>query len=208
MTSVTAKTRQRLRPEKRKELILDCAADVVAREGVSALSMDRIGKEAGVSKALVYNYFSNLQELLTVLLERELKRLRRSQMEAAERAETFEGLVRAVTHAYLTYIDKRGLIIERLQSEPTISQMHDPTEYSRDTAVEYLAEIAQRLFDLPPDVAKAATDISFGIPAAAGAYLLRRELSLEEVEDITTTMIMGTFTAIKADYTIKKTPLR
>ncbi len=208
MTQAAQKKRTRLLPEQRRSLILDHAAEIVAREGVANLSMDQVGREAGISKSLVYNYFPNLNQLLKVLLERELRHLRRSQQQAAEAAETFEDLVRGVTHAYLKYIDERGLIIERLQSEPSVSESHDPTDFSRDTAVEYLAQLTQDLFDLPPDIARAATDISFGIPSAAGAYLLKRRLSLKEIEDLTVTMILGTFTAIKSDYTINKTRLR
>lgn len=208
MTASPARKRTRLSPEKRRELILDHTAEIVAREGVANLSMDQIGREAGVSKSLVYNYFPNLNDLLKVLLDRELRHLRASQQQAAEAAETFEDLVRGVTHAYLTYIDERGLIIERLQAEPSVSEGHDPTDYSRDAAVEYLVQLMQDLFDLPPEIARAATDISFGIPAAAGGYLLKRRLPLKEIEDLTVTMILGTFTAIKSDYTINKTRLR
>ncbi len=208
MTEAFQKKRTRLSPEQRRGLILDHTAEIVAREGVANLSMDQVGREAGISKSLVYNYFPNLNELLKVLLERELRHLRRAQQKAAEEAETFEDLVRGVTHAYLTYIDQRGLIIERLQSEPSVSESHDPTDFSRDAAVEYLAQLTQDLFDLPPEIARAATDISFGIPSAAGAYLLNRRLSLEAIEDLTVTMILGTFTAIKSDYTINKTRLR
>ena len=208
MSEAAQKKRTRLNPEKRRALILDKTAEIVARDGVANLSMDQIGREAGVSKSLVYNYFPNLNDLLKVLLERELRHLRRAQREAAENAETFEELVRSVTHEYLTYIDERGLIIERLQSEPSVSEIHNPADYSRDTAVEYLAALAEGLFDLPPEVAKAVTDISIGIPSTAGAYLLKRELPLKQVEDITVTMIMGVFTAVKSDYMINKTPLR
>ncbi len=207
MTDLAQKKRTRLSPELRRELILDHAADIVAREGVATLSMDRVGREAGISKSLVYNYFTNLQEMLSVLLERELRRLRRAQANALEQAETFEDLVRGVTHEYLRYIDERGLIIERLQSEPSLSEGHDPTDYGRDASVEYLAEIAARLFDLPYDIARAATDISFGLPAAAGAYVLTRRLPLEEIEDLTVTMIIGTFTAIKSDSMIRRAPI-
>ena len=160
--------RVRLAPEQRRSLILDHAADIVARDGVSALSMDSIGREAGISKALVYNYFPNTTELLRQLLQREWRRLRRLQVEAAREADTFEALVRSVTHVYLKYIDERGLLIERLQAEPAVSAIHDPTEFSRDSAVGYLADIVAGHFGLPADIAKAATDISFGLPAAAG----------------------------------------
>ncbi len=208
MTAKAQKKRTRLSPEKRRALILDKAAEIVAREGVANLTVDQIGREAEISKSLVYNYFPNLSDLLKVLLERELRHLRRAQRQAAEDADTFEELVRGVTHAYLTYIDERGMIIERLQSEPSLSDTHDPTDYSRDMAVEYLGQLAQDLFDLPPDIARAATDISFGIPSAAGMFLLKRQLPLDKIEDLTVTMILGTFTAIKTDYTLNKTRLR
>ena len=61
--------RVRLAPSERQALILDHVAEIVAREGVSALSMDRIGREAGISKSLVYNYFPNITELLRLLLQ-------------------------------------------------------------------------------------------------------------------------------------------
>lgn len=208
MRVVAKKKHTRLKPEQRRTLILDKTAEIIARDGIANLSVDQVGREAGVSKSLVYNYFANLNDLLRNLLERELRHLRKAQQDAAEAAETFEDLVRGVTHAYLTYIDERGLIIERLQSEPSVSESQDPTDFSRDAAVEYLAQLTEDLFDLPPKIARAATDISFGIPSAAGMYLLRRHLPLKEVEDLTVTMILGTFTAIKADYTIKKTRLR
>jgi TetR/AcrR family transcriptional regulator, fatty acid biosynthesis regulator len=202
------KPRSRMSPEKRQTLILDHTAEIVAREGVAALSMERIARDAGISKSLVYNYFPNLTLLLQHLLQRELRRLRRQQIEAAESAVTFEGLVRSVTHVYLRYIDERGLIIERLQAEPSVSAVHDPTDYSRDRAVDYLADIVERHFGLPSDIAHAATDISFGLPASAGAYLHHHALDRQTLEDMTVTMIIGTFTQLKSDYVARRTPLR
>jgi AcrR family transcriptional regulator len=199
--------RSRLAPEKRRSLILDRAAEVIASEGVSALSMDRVAREAGISKSLVYNYFPNLTDLLRQLLHRELRRLRRLQAAAAESAATFEGLVRGVTHVYLKYIDERGLIIERLQAEPSVSAIHDPTEYSRDVAVGYLAEIVAEHFGLPADMARAATEISFGLPATAGAYLLHGHMSREALEDLTVSMIVGTFTELTRRYLSERQPL-
>ncbi len=204
-----AKSRKRVRlaPSERQSLILDHTAEIIAREGVSALSMDRIGREAGVSKSLVYNYFPNMTDLMRQLLQREWRRLRRLQAEAANKAETFEGLVRAVTHVYLKYIDERGMLIERLQAEPSVSAIHDPTEFSRDQAVEYLTEIVTKHYGLPPEIATAATDISFGLPAAAGAYLLQRKLSRDQLEDLTVTMIMGTLNELKREHTARLQPI-
>ena len=207
MASAAPKERRRYSPEKRRELILDHAAEIVAREGVATLSIEQIGREAGISKSLVYAYFPNLTELLRELFKREMKRLRKLQAAAAANAVTFEELVRSVTHEYLKYFDERGLIIERLQAEPSVSEMHDPTEYGRDAAVEYLTDIIVAHFDLPRYIARAATDISFGLPASAGSYLHRHDLDLQTLEDITVTMILGAVTSLKSEYVGKRKPL-
>lgn len=143
-----SKKRTRLSPDVRKNLILDHAADVIAAEGVSALSMDRLGKEAGVSKSLVYAYYPSMKDLLKTLLRREYRRLRDIQNEEGAKAETFEQLVRRVTRAYLTYMDERGLILDRLAAEPSLEEKGDPTEYSRETAVYGLAKIVSENFGI------------------------------------------------------------
>ncbi len=193
MGSVATATRKRLSPEARRALILDCTADIVARDGVATLSMESIGKEAGISKSLVYAYFPNLTALLRELYQREMRRLRRRQAEVAQSPASFEELVRSVTHAYLQYIDERGLIIERLQAEPSVSEHHDPTDFNRDLAVDYLTDIVLRFYKLPRPIARAATDISFGLPASAGSYLHRHDLDAKTLEDLTVTMVLGTF---------------
>jgi TetR/AcrR family transcriptional regulator, fatty acid biosynthesis regulator len=208
MASAAPKERRRYSPEKRRELILDHTADIVARDGVATLSIEQIGREAGISKSLVYAYFPNLTELLRELYQREMKHLRRLQAAAAAGADTFEGLVRSVTHEYLKYYDERGLIIERLQNEPSVSGMHDPTDYGRDAAVDYLTDIVMTHFDLPHDIARAATDISFGLPASAGSYLRRHDLPLKTIEDLTVTMIIGTIMNVKNEYVARKQPLK
>ena len=197
MATQAAPTRRRMSPEQRKSLILDHTAAIVAREGVSQLSIESIGREAGISKSLVYAYFPNLTELLRELYQREMRHLRRRQMDAAEKFETMEQLVRSVTHAYLSYIDERGLIIERLQGEPSVSNHHDPTDFNRDIAVDHLTDIILRFYKLPRHIARAATDISFGLPASAGSYLLRHDMDFQTLEDLTVAMILGTMSDLE-----------
>jgi hypothetical protein len=120
--------RTRLEPEVRKELILDAAADLVAEEGVSAVSM------------------------------------------------------------------------ERLSAEPSVADHGDPTEYNRSSAVNNLADILHNNYDLELDLAKAVLDISFGLPAAGGHYLIREGTDRELVEDTTVTMIMGSIQAVLDKY--------
>jgi len=195
-------------PEDRVAEILDFTAELVSSQGVASLSVEKIGKAAGISKSLVYSYFPSITELLQALHHREMKSLRAKQFQAAERANTLEQLVRGITHEYLTYIEERGMLIYRLQSEPSVAIAGGPTDYSLDTSVKYLADMLAKLFDLPPEVAEPAVEISFGLPDAAGRYLDEKKCDKQTIEDITVAMIIGSITAIKDDFDVKFKPLR
>lgn len=180
-------------------MILDSAASLIAEQGIADLSLEAIGEHAQVSKTLMYRYFGTLVALLKALLNREYRHLRSKQLEAAQSAKTYEDLVRKVTRAYLSYIEERGLIIDRLQAYPNVTQAQDPTHYNREPSIEYFAEVTAELFDIPLDLAIAGTEISFGLPAAAGDFLVRSGMDRQVVEDITVSMILGSVSGLRSD---------
>jgi AcrR family transcriptional regulator len=61
--------RKRLTAEERREAILGSALSVIAQRGYHAASIDDIAREAGVSKALIYEHFASKQDLYAELLE-------------------------------------------------------------------------------------------------------------------------------------------
>jgi AcrR family transcriptional regulator len=61
--------RKRLTGEERRVAILDSALTVFSRRGYHASSIDDIAREAGVSKALIYEHFVSKQDLYAELLE-------------------------------------------------------------------------------------------------------------------------------------------
>ena len=188
-------------------MILDHAAKFIAADGVSALSMERLGKEAGISKSLVYAYYPSMTELLQALLKREYGLLREQQVIAADSAGTFEQLVRRISRSYLAYIEDRGLLLERLMAEPSVASLGDPTEFHRSTAVKHIAKIVTDTFDIDIETAIPVCDISFGMPAAAGNYLIHNQADRQTIEDITVTMIVGSVEAIKQKYDTSLKPL-
>jgi AcrR family transcriptional regulator len=56
------------RPQRRRQ-VLDVAAKIVAEGGASDLTMERLAKEAGVTKPIVYDHFENSNAVLAALLE-------------------------------------------------------------------------------------------------------------------------------------------
>ena len=72
MTNATQ--RLRLPRAERREQLLDVTKQIVGEHGLHAVSIDRVAREAGVSRPIVYEHFNDLSGLLTALLEREASR--------------------------------------------------------------------------------------------------------------------------------------
>jgi AcrR family transcriptional regulator len=64
----------RLSAPARREQLLDVTARLVAERGFHAISIEAVSAQAGVTRALVYNHFRDLRELLAAVIERETSR--------------------------------------------------------------------------------------------------------------------------------------
>ena len=201
------KTRTRLSPDVRKQEILEFTASVVSQEGVFAVSIERIGKALDISKSTVYSYYPSTTELLQALLKREMKSLRGLQQQAMEAANTVEQLVRGINHNHLNYIESRGLLISRLQAEPSVASIGGSTDFGRETAVQYIAKMISETFDLPMAITVPGVDISFGLPEAAAQCLNRKVADKRMIEDLTVSMILASVKALKESYEINMRPL-
>ena len=185
--------RTRLTPEVRRELILDHASKIISDEGIVAISMERIGREAGISKSLVYNYFPNLNEVLVQLLKRELRTMRLARTKIVKNPENFEELVRSMTTVYLRYVKERGQIIERLEAEPSVRNSTTPDTRGRDELIRDFARVASKIFDTPPELSLAKAAITYGMPASAGQFMLETGAEVEAMANLTTEMIMSVY---------------
>jgi AcrR family transcriptional regulator len=72
---VNAPPRRRLTAEERRTGILDAALAVFSESGYHSASIDDIAREAGVSKALIYEHFASKQELYADLIARNAREL-------------------------------------------------------------------------------------------------------------------------------------
>jgi len=202
MTKKT-KTRTRLSPEARENEILAYAAQVVSQEGVIAVSIEQIGKALNISKSTVYSYFPSTTELLKELLKREMKSLRSAQHKAMENANTVEQVIRDVTHIYLNYIEEKGLLISRLQSEPSLSSVGGPADYGKDFAIKYMAEILRDTFGIPLAIGIPSVSITFGLPDSAGRCLIEKLADKQTIEDLTVAMILACIRTTTEGYDLK-----
>lgn len=154
--------------------------------------MERVAREAGVSKALVYTYFSSQTNLLRSLLRRDLERIQREQMHAAMTARTFPELVRNTTHIALVEVEKRGAFVRRLLNEPSLVDAVDTVRTpEHDTNVRYLAKRLSKEFDVSMADALRLTEIGLGLTIAAGDFLQKSRAPRIDIEEMTIAMIIG-----------------
>ena len=60
----------RLPAEKRKEQLLDCAADLFARSGYARATTAELARAAGVTEPIIYRHFDSKRDLFVALIER------------------------------------------------------------------------------------------------------------------------------------------
>lgn len=61
--------------EEKKTLIMDVALEHFAKEGFYNTTINHIAKHAGISKGLMYNYFSGKDELLAEIIDRSISEI-------------------------------------------------------------------------------------------------------------------------------------
>ncbi len=196
--------RLRLSPEERKALILEDAADFIRNHGVTPLSMDRLARESGHSKPLIYSYFNSRSGLLKALLERELAEREKADREAAASAKNLDELIRNSGRVLLDHVEKSGSVMQQLMLEPEIAAAQKEMRLETGRSyMSYLSKLVSEEYNIPMDVAPAILECVFGIGNAAGVRLNRTKADVDQLEDIILTLTKGALTAAGRKYGTK-----
>jgi AcrR family transcriptional regulator len=100
---------------------MEIAESVVLRDGVAALSMSRVGAEAGVARTVVYSSFENASALLLAVVQRHWARLDEQFTHVAS-VRPFEARLREYAEIYLGGSTGERLELRRLLE----SALHEP----------------------------------------------------------------------------------
>lgn len=191
--------RTRLSPEARREQILDETARIILTEGLYAVAMERIARDIGISKGLVYNYFPTRDALLTALLNREQAELRDRGMASALEAESFVELIRQTTRLYLEQTRDRGALIAALLADPSVAAlMEAENRAERERTVRYFVRATRREYGLPLPIAIAAIEMVSAITDQAGRLVAEGQLDVETATEMCVALITGGLTGLKA----------
>ena len=150
----------RLSGKERREHFLDVTADLVVERGVESVTMEAVAAAAGVSKGLGYAYFSNRNELLLALLNRELGELQRRSTEEIKAASDFEGRIRAALKVWFDVMSEKGALIGTLlQSQAIQGPLAERRKSYNQEMQDFYGRIAEKEFGIPRRKAVAAAAI-------------------------------------------------
>ncbi|MBY8915838.1 TetR/AcrR family transcriptional regulator [Nitratireductor rhodophyticola] len=162
-----ARTRAKDYDDKR-DAMLHGAARIFARDGYDRASMNQLATELGVSKALLYHYYTSKEALLFDIIETHLQEL----VEAVEEAdrpgappqERLEGLVTALLEAYRDADNEHRVQLSGLQLLPDTQQEELKALERRLVAIfaEAIRQMNPDAFDSRP-LLKPATMSLFGM---------------------------------------------
>lgn len=172
--------RRRLRGDDRRRQLLDTAASIIAEHGASAVSMERLGARAGVSKALPYKHFDNSDDVLVQLYRRETTALGAGVWRALTDAAPDADLVRVGIHAYFDEVVARGAVLAALSGPGSmIAAAADPGQ----AGVIFEVEVLNRFHGVSRPRAKAIAGIVQGAVVGAVSTLQAGHSTRAELED-------------------------
>lgn len=136
----------RMAVEDRREQLLDAALDIIARDGWTALTMEALAREIGVTRPVVYSAFPDLSAVLAALFNRQEQRATHvvdSALPTREDLADPDGaLVRAVTRfVEAVAADPRGWRLVLLPPDGTPSTIRHIVERNRQAYADRITEL-------------------------------------------------------------------
>src|SRR5918999_2110064 len=149
----------RMQVDERRRQLLELSTDLFARHSFGELSMARIAREAGISKALLYHYFPSKQDYFVATLREAAEEVRR-RTEPDPDLSPAEALAGSLD-AFLAWIEENELAYRKLmESAGGVPEVGALVAEVRDrTSARILTEV--RAGDPPPP----------GLRAVARAWL-------------------------------------
>jgi AcrR family transcriptional regulator len=184
----------RMPVDERRDQLLDLGAELFARHSFAELSMARIAREAGISKALLYHYFPTKQAFFVATLQQAADEVRRRTEPDPERppAEALAGSL----DAFLGWVEENATayrkLLESAGSVPEVGALID--EVRARTSARILDGLAAG-DDPPPRVRAAARAWLWFMDGAILDWLEHRDLTRAELRDFLLGSLAGALTA-------------
>lgn len=163
-----SESRRRMRPEDRRNAVLDAALRVFAEAGFRRASLKEVGDEAGVTKGCVYHYFNSKEELLLALMRERTQSAAKACLAESQHKSRDEALAMMVKSLWRKYerdgqLELTSVALTELPHAPEVARVLFNEVAAPNRA--YLRDVLNRMNSKPdassaPDVASSARSAS------------------------------------------------
>ena len=184
----------RMQVDVRRRQLLELGADLFARHSFAELSMARIAREAGISKALLYHYFPTKRDFfLATLLEAAEEVRRRTEPDPAlSPGEALAGSL----DAFLGWIEENETAYRKLlESAGSVPEVRALIDEVRDRTSARILDGVGAGDDPPPRVRAAVRGWLWFMDGAILDWFEHRDLSRAELRDFLLGSLAGALTA-------------
>jgi AcrR family transcriptional regulator len=184
----------RLDVDERRRRLLELGTDLFARFSYDELTMARIAREAGISKALLYHYFPGKQAYFSAALEQkaaELAQLTRTD----ETLPPLEQLTSSLD-AFLGWVDENAVAYGKLvRSAAAIPEVREVVDRVRDATSGRILEGISPGAPPPPGLRAAVRAWLWFMDGAILDWVEHRDMSRDQLRGLLLGTLLGAVTA-------------
>ena len=184
----------RLHSDERRQQLVARATELFATHGYEELSMSRIAREAGISKALLYHYFPSKQSYFVATLQQQAEEL--AQLTAADPAlPPAEQLTRSLA-AFLAWIEENAdgyaKLLEGASTHAEVRRLVDQVRAA--TAERILAGLSPAAPPVP-ELRTAVNGWLWFMDGALTDWLAHRDIGRDQLLGLLLGTLLGAVTA-------------
>ena len=184
----------RMPVDERRDQLLELGAELFARHSFAELSMARIAREAGISKALLYHYFPTKQAFFVATLQQAAEEVRR-RTEPDPELPPGEALAGSLD-AFLGWVEENATAYRKLlESAGSVPEVGALIDEVRDRTSARILDGLGAGDDPPPQVRAAARAWLWFMDGAILDWLEHRDLSRAELRDFLLGSLAGALMA-------------
>ena len=187
----------RLQVDERRRRLLELGAELFARHSFGELSMARIAREAGISKALLYHYFPSKQDYFVATLREAAEEVRRRTEPDPDLAPA-EALAGSLD-AFLAWIEENEVAYRKLmESVGSVPEVAALIEEVRDRTSARILEGIGAGDPPPPKLRAVARGWLWFMDGVVLDWLDHRDMKRGELRDLLLGSLAGSMAATGA----------
>jgi AcrR family transcriptional regulator len=185
---------RRLGVDERRRQLLELGAELFARHGYEELSMARIAREAGISKALLYHYFPSKQAYFAATLEQTATEL--AEVTQPDPAKPPVEQLAGSLDAYLGWVERHmGAYDKLIRSFGAVPEVREMVERVRDETAARILEGLSPEGEAAPPLRAAVRGWLWFMDGAVLDWIEHRDIERSRLHGLLLGTLLGAVTA-------------